>query len=465
MSHHRFKGFLLTASLLAMLLLATRPTVPPATEQIGYQLLQPQLASAHLRFLASDELEGRETAKRGQKIAARYIASHFERLGLTPLGDSGTFFQRFTVKERRLGQKSQLVVKAGNTVHTYRKLFEDFAFSLRSAHAAELSGTVVFCGYGIRDRKLGYSDYDGVDAKGKMVLLLAGAPRTQAQSAALERWSDAYTKYVAALDAQPAAVCIVVGHSGTPSLAEQFATMKDQLAMSTMSLHQPESEPVSTLSRAERAPLIFISAEVANAILSPRKKTVNELATAFSLSRSASFELKTVRLELTIDVEEDILASENVCAMLEGSDSVMKHEAIVYSAHYDHVGVGISGRVFNGADDDGSGTTAVLMLAEAFAKNGVRPPRSIIFLTVAGEEKGLLGSRFYTEHPKFPLQRTVANLNIDMIGRIDEKYEKLGNPNYVYVIGSDKISKDLDAVLQRQNRATVNLTLDYRYND
>lgn len=457
--------FLAVLLLLVLPLWAMRPTAPPASEQAGYQLLQPALASAHLRFLASDELEGRETAKRGQKIAARYIASQFERLGLKPLGDSGTFFQRFWVKERRLGSNSQLVVKAGNRIHIYRQLFSDFAFLPRSVQAARLSGSVVFCGYGIRDKKLGHSDYDGIDAKGKIVLLLAGVPKVKTPTAALERWDDAYTKYLAALEAQPLAVCVVVGHSGAPSLAEQFERTKDQLAMSTMALHRPEAQLPAPSARPERAPLLFISSEVANAMLASRKKTVDELAATVAFTRPASIELKDVQVELTIDIVEDILPSENICAMLEGSDSTLKHEAIVYSAHYDHVGIGISGQVFNGADDDASGTTAVLMLAEAFAKNGIRPPRSIIFLTVAGEEKGLLGSRFYTEHPPFPLQRTIANLNIDMIGRIDEKYEKLGNPNYVYVIGSDKISKDLDAVLQAQNRATVNLTLDYRYND
>jgi Zn-dependent M28 family amino/carboxypeptidase len=211
--------------------------------------------------------------------------------------------------------------------------------------------------------------------------------------------------------------------------------------------------------------LVLISTDVANAMLAPYQKTVDELAAALEDRKPKSFELKQVTASLTIDIVEEILPTENICAMLEGSDSTLKHEAIVYSAHYDHVGVGISGKVFNGADDDGSGTAAVLALAEAFAKNGTRPPRSIIFLTVAGEEKGLLGSKFYTDFPKFPLKQTIANLNIDMIGRVDEKYEKLGNPNYVYVIGSDKISKDLDSVLQEQNRASVNLTLDYRYND
>ncbi len=451
--------------LLPFLLLAShKPTTPPATEQPGYQLIQPALLSAHLRFLSCDELEGRETAKRGQKIAARYIAAQFERLGLKPLGDSGTYFQKFFVKERRLGPNNELVVKVGNRTTRFDRLFEDFVFAVRGAQSVKLSGSVVFCGYGIRDKTLSYSDYDGIAAQGKIVLLLSGTPKTQRQNENLERWNDTYTKYLAALEAKPLAVFMVVGHSAMPSLKEQFELRKDQLAMSTMSLASP-AQTAPSEPRPANPPLVLISTDVAHAMLAPYQKTLDELVTALEDRKPKSFELKQVTASLTIDIVEEILPTENVCAMLEGSDSTLKHEAVVYSAHYDHVGVGISGRVFNGADDDGSGTAAVLALAEAFAKNGMRPARSMIFLTVAGEEKGLLGSKFYTDFPKFPLKQTIANLNIDMIGRVDEKYEKLGNPHYIYVIGSDKISKDLDTVLQEQNRATVNLTLDYRYND
>lgn len=462
----RLRPFLFLSFLSAFLLAARAPSAPPAVEQSGYQLLQPSLLGAHLRFLSSDELEGRETAKRGQKIAAHYIASHFERLGLKPLGDSGTYFQKFFVRERRLGSSNEIAVRVGSVTTSFRALFEDFAFSSRGMQPMKLSGSVVFCGYGIRDKKLNYSDYDAVNAQGKIVLLLSGAPKSEKSESAFERWNDAYTKYLAALESKPLAVFIVIGHSDAPSLKEQFESRKDQLAMSVMSLASPD-QPIAPDARPANAPLVLISTQVANAMLAPLRKTVDELAASFNSRqpKPMSIELKQVTASLTVDVVEETLPSENVCAILEGSDSALKNEAIVYSAHYDHVGVGISGKVFNGADDDGSGTSAVLALAEAFARNGARPPRSIIFLAVAGEEKGLLGSKFYADNPKFPLKQTIANLNIDMIGRVDEKYEKLGNPNYVYVIGSDKISKDLDAVLQEQNRLSVNLTLDYRYND
>lgn len=155
--------------------------------------------------------------------------------------------------------------------------------------------------------------------------------------------------------------------------------------------------------------------------------------------------------------------SENVLAYIKGSEK--QDEVIVISAHLDHIGQ-INDQIYNGADDDGSGTVAILEIAQAFKKaleNGIRPKRSILFLHVTGEEKGLLGSKFYTENPIFPLENTVCNLNIDMIGRIDDKHKD--NPNYVYLIGSDKLSTELHNLSEEINNTYVNLTLDYTYND
>ncbi len=155
--------------------------------------------------------------------------------------------------------------------------------------------------------------------------------------------------------------------------------------------------------------------------------------------------------------------SENVLAYIEGSEK--SDEIIVISAHLDHVGVE-KGVIYNGADDDGSGTVAILEIAEAFQRaqmEGNGPKRSILFLHVTGEEKGLLGSRYYTENPIFPLANTIANLNIDMIGRIDERHQE--NPNYIYLIGSDKLSSELHVISEETNKKYIQMDLDYKYND
>ena len=156
--------------------------------------------------------------------------------------------------------------------------------------------------------------------------------------------------------------------------------------------------------------------------------------------------------------------SENVLAFIEGSEK--PEEILVISSHYDHVGMDEDGNVFNGADDDGSGTVAILEIAEAFMKakkDGYAPKRSILFLNVTGEEKGLVGSKYYTDNPVFPLAQTVANLNIDMIGRIGNDMESAGD--YVYLIGSDKLSTELHNLSEEVNKKYMNLNLDYTYND
>jgi Zn-dependent M28 family amino/carboxypeptidase len=157
--------------------------------------------------------------------------------------------------------------------------------------------------------------------------------------------------------------------------------------------------------------------------------------------------------------------AENVVGYLEGSDPVLKRNAVVFSAHFDHLGVGPNGAIYHGADDDGSGTAMIMELAQAFAKNPVKPRCSLLFLAVSGEEKGLLGSLYYTSHPFVPLTQTIADFNTDMIGRMDTVHEKSNDKVYTYLIGSDKISTELDSILQVANRESNNIQFDYAYNN
>ena len=169
----------------------------------------------------------------------------------------------------------------------------------------------------------------------------------------------------------------------------------------------------------------------------------------------------TIKYKVTQDVK--IVKSENVLGYLEGGEN--KDELIVVTAHYDHIGR-TGDQINNGADDDGSGTTAVMEIAQAFAKakqDGHGPKRSLLFMTVTGEEKGLLGSQYYVENPVYSLEKTIVNLNIDMIGRIDPKHED--NPDYVYLVGSDKLSAELHEISENMNQKYTQLELDYTYND
>lgn len=488
-----FVSRLLSGIFLLLICACQSTPVPPtpaldSKSQLGYAVITPNLLKAHLSFLASDELEGRETAKRGQKIAARYIASEFEKLGLKPMGDSGTYFQKFRVRELQLGMKSTISVsisastksKRGRAMletqtKVYDKFLEDFyGFSRNFRDAAKsVSGSVIFAGYGIDDElNYKYSDYTGVSAKNKIVLVLGGEPQEDNPFSIFAgttptKWSDTRVKTRAAFEQKAAALLIIADLNGVPIREQLKPEFRDAMMMSTMSLvDEKESLTASPLAQPKQSlPVFYISSEIANHILKPTGKTVSDLRSDIDRTgKPNSFGVPNATVSLNVDFSEKIVETENVCAMLEGSDDIINQEAIVITAHYDHVGAGVSGNIYNGADDDGSGTTAVLALAEAFAKNNIKPKRSLIFMTVSGEEKGLLGSDYYTQHPTFPLKNTIANLNIDMIGRLGGDYEHSDNPNYIYVIGSDKISPDLDSVMKVENSLTEQLLLDYKYN-
>jgi Zn-dependent M28 family amino/carboxypeptidase len=169
--------------------------------------------------------------------------------------------------------------------------------------------------------------------------------------------------------------------------------------------------------------------------------------------------------KMILKIKNEKVKTENVVAIIPGNEK--PEEYIIISAHLDHVGKNDDGEIYNGADDDGSGTVALLEIAEAFQKSveeGNGPKRSIVFLHVTGEEKGLLGSKYYTENPLYPLQNTVANLNVDMIGRLDPKREDK-DPNYIYLIGSDKLSQELHDISEKINSKYTNLKIDYTFND
>lgn len=203
-----------------------------------------------------------------------------------------------------------------------------------------------------------------------------------------------------------------------------------------------------------------INYSLANELLGGQ--TVERLLSKINESGNPQSTVVETTFKTNFGIETKGVKSDNVLGYLEGSD--LKEELVVISAHYDHVGIQ-DGEIYNGADDDGSGVTGVLEVAQAFVKSktdGNGPRRSILFLLVTAEEKGLLGSDYYSRYPTFPLENTVTNLNIDMIGRVDPPHED--NTNYIYLIGSDKLSSELHAISEKANEQFINLELDYKYN-
>lgn len=408
----------------------------------------------HLYIIASDEFEGRETGREGQKKAERYIENEFRSLGmLAPV--NGSYLQEVSLVTTS-NMSSSLQINGKDY-----PFLKDFYFFPGETPGKTASEEHVFLGFGIDDSL--YSDYAGMDIKGKTVWIMSGEPMNSkgqsiiSGSALLSEWTTDYRKKEDLAIERGAAAVVVINRDFKMYLSR----IRYYLESPSMKL---DMERPDNKKKAARPATIFVSVEMANAILASTKiKSVeNAVKRIQKKSKSLSTAMK-LSMELNIISDAKKVKSSNVLGFLPGTD--LSEEVLVLTAHYDHVGK--SGEdIFNGADDDGSGTVAILELAEAFklaADEGFKPRRSILFMTVTGEEKGLLGSEWYTEFPIFPLENTVANLNIDMIGRIDEAHAPI--EKYVYLIGSDKLSTDLHDLSEKANATYTNLALDYTYND
>lgn len=420
--------------------------------------ITPQDLKAHLEFLASDELEGRETASRGQHIAGKYIAAQFARLGLKPpVIENGKFshFQTFALESSEV--KSASISFSSKQEF---KLMEDFfAFSRRS-FSSDIQGEFVFVGYGIQEDK--YDNLGNTMLEGKVGVVLGGEPVDEKGNYLLtgndepSEWTSEFRKKRLLLQSKGASAMLVILEKEKFKRFVSSRWVKGITKGRSLNMAADRTDPP--------IPMIYISEEMGDALFKKNKMKLEEVRNhlnKYALIPEPSF--KKVSFSMKVDSEVEMVNSENVLGYLEGSGDT--EELLVITGHYDHLGVK-GDDIYNGADDDGSGTVSVLEIAEAFSKaaeEGYRPRRSILFMTVSGEEKGLLGSRFYTEHPVFSLENTVCNLNIDMIGRVDEKHAE--DENYVYIIGSDRLSSDLHEINEFSNEEFSQLDLDYEYNE
>ncbi|WP_179346500.1 M28 family metallopeptidase [Winogradskyella ursingii] len=405
------------------------------------------ITSAELKEMlykyASDEFEGRETGEKGQKMAVEYLKNQYISMGIpTPLGGND-YFQEVPLEKQSVAEaKLSVNGKSFNS-------FEDHIVLAASKSMNITTDDIVYVGYGIDAEN--YSDYSNVEVNGKLVLAKAGEPK-DAEGNYITSGTTDDTKWT----------------NGRQSISSKRDAAKDNGAKALILMdnnmfgrYAPYFQRQAESGASGR--LALKSNEEGMAML-----MINEnLGKALNPSILENDTPKVLDAKLTLEVENQVeeVMSENVVAFIKGSEK--PDEIIVISAHLDHEGIK-DGQVYNGADDDGSGTVAILEIAEAFKmaeKAGSGPKRSILFLHVTGEEKGLLGSRYYTDNdPIFPLENTVADLNIDMIGRIDPN-RKEGDRNYVYLIGSDKLSTDLHNISEEVNKKYTNVELDYTYND
>jgi len=409
----------------------------------------------HLMILASDEFEGRETGMPGQKKAAEYIANYFEELRI-PAYDGQTYFQEYPLKRvKYTGSKCTLNGKE-------YKFIEDFYFFGSSVNRDLELTEITLAGYGIGAES--WNDFKEIEVEGKSVMILSDIPRNKkgealASGEEFDMWAADWRIKVEAAKAMGVKELIIVNQD----YESYMSRVKYYLENPGMSL----LEEVLEDSEEETNPdfqTLFISPELANEILvSSKNKNLRKYKKRIHKRKAAKKSSFKTEFSLIHKNDTETFSAENVLAFIEGTD--LKDEIVVVTAHYDHIGK--KGEdINNGADDDGSGTVSALEIAEAFqmAKlQGNGPRRSVLVMTVSGEEKGLLGSRYYADHPIYPLENTVANLNIDMIGRVDEAHAD--NENYIYLIGSDKLSTDLHEISEKANSDFTGLELDYTYND
>lgn len=412
------KGLILTVSLAIGLSMTLLAQIVP---QVQYaNTITADDLRKHLTYLASDELEGRDTGSEGGKKAGNYLADFYKSIGLTgPVG--GSYFQPFNLSSASF---SKVLLQVGKT-----KLEEntDFIF-IGDGDMKKTSKTdLVFLGL-VTDENLAK-----VDIKGKLVGIWAIGVRT----------GDLIDQLMKA----GAAGVIQVTMEGQSNF-DRVANRYKSSAGGRLGFEKPITQ----------RPVFMVSSEKMGALFGTPVEILKEAA------KSNPESIKSQKVSFQITKSSRLVPTENVMGYLEGTDK--KEEVLVISSHYDHVGVDGKGQVFNGADDDGSGTVSVMEIAEAFAlaaKDGMKPRRSILFLNVTGEEKGLLGSEYYSENPIFPLANTVNNINIDMVGRIDYEYQDAENKNYVYVIGSEMLSTQLKKINEYNNFTYMDLILDYRY--
>lgn len=422
---------------LLTLLLCAAPGICQENEiekQYGNQVTPADLKE-YLTILASDALEGRRTGTRGQKMAAAFLSNQFQEIGLMP-PVSGGYFQPFELYTSKVGEA---FVKAGGTRFDH---LTDIYYSGAASTGGETPVEIVFAGRGTEE------DFKQVDVKDKAVLLIMGSlggPVGSARSLSQQARDHG------------ARIAFLVSESADQQFHEYVDMRKNSAYQGRLSFKKPDpNNPDKGYFILNRP----VAEKIMNTTFEKLKKTADDP------KMKSLRKVKNSKISYEVTLNLTTLPTENVLGFLEGTDK--KDEVVLVTAHYDHIGKLASGddRINNGADDDGSGTVTVLELAKIFSKakkEGHGPRRSMLFMTVTAEEVGLLGSEYYVEHPVYPLANTVVDLNIDMIGRTDPEHKDKGN--YVYVIGSDKLSSELHALSEKTNATYCQLAFDYTYND
>jgi len=419
-------ALLLTGAFLA----AEKASTIPATAKKVADSFNTNRMKTDLNFLASDLLEGRGTGQRGGDVAAAYIAAQFEIAGLKPAGENGTYMQKVPLNGVTAQPESTLKISGASGEPIQLKYLDDFVANPLSQNAEEnISAPLVFVGYGITAPEFGWNDYAGIDAHGKVVLALVNDPPSDDPKffggkamTYYGRWTYKYEEA-----ARQGAAGILLIHN-TDMASYGWNVVRNSNSGEQAYLANPPGQYALPMAG-------WITEDVAKKVAAGAGTDLNAL---FDKAKTKGFK----PMELPLKMEGKIIAkirplnTQNVIGILEGSDPKLKDEAIVYSAHYDHLGIGVpvdGDNIYNGALDNASGTALLIELARVFGESTVKPPRSVIFLSVTGEERGLKGSQYYGLHPSVPAKQTMINLNYDGVSM-------LGETTDVVMTGADRTS-------------------------
>jgi len=444
----------------------TQKAAPPSlASQRGVDAITSAQLKDYLSFIASDEMEGRDTPSRGLDTTAKFLGMNLSRWGFKPAGDEGSYFQK-------IGLSRDLVDKTETRVQLNDQILAFGTDYIPTARPADLPATpLVFAGNGWFIKSKNIDAYNGIDAKGKIAVIFGpanGYPTGVKSSDLSGRRGEDWMNVAEYAQKQGVAAIVLVPDFQYLANWDRNRTRVTERGFIKVDKFQ--------LPAGAQIPQLVVSLHLAEFLFQDERQTAQSIfESIYAGTTPQPFALNPdKKLSITVKVKSDQTTTQNVVGVFEGSDPVLKNEYVALGAHYDHVGIGIpvnGDAIYNGADDDGSGTTALLAMAEALGKARVRPKRSILFVWHAGEEKGLWGSRYFTSYPTLPLVKIVAQINIDMIGRskkdgdTNPRNQDLSGPNEIYVIGSKMMSTELGELVAGVNKQYMNLSYDYRYDD
>lgn len=460
-----FASIIALSLLLPSLVFAqTAVKITPAERKMADAITASQL-STYLHFVASDAMGGRDTPSQGLDVTAEFIRMNLEKWGFKGAGDDGTFFQKIALARETLDIDNTKLEIAGKQY----KLAEDF---FRITGTGSASGPLVFGRDGWMVKAKNIDSFSGIDVTGKIIVLSspgfsqgtltprpAGVTPDDLKGEKGVDWADPVTH---AQKAGAAAVILIA----PPQLQGMWGQLRNFIGRTSAYPDKLRENQGS----APSIPVMLVSQSVGDAIMAGESA---DRTAAFNINKSGTAAAAS---------KKEIVYTQNVVAIWEGGDPVLKSEMVAVGAHYDHVGTNPNApgedKIWNGADDDGSGTVAVLAIAEALAKAKTRPKRSILFVWHCGEEKGLWGSEYFNKFPTVDIKKVTAQLNIDMIGRsldpnkvikctpqVRRCNEELSKADEIYVIGKDMMSSTLGAIVDGTNKSYLNLAYNTRYDD